>query len=309
MKDLRVVFMGTPLFSVNVLNELINNTNVIMVVTQPDKIKGRNKELVYSPVKEIANEHNIPIFQPYNIKEDYQTIIDLKPDMIITCAYGQIIPKILLDCPKYGCVNVHASLLPYLRGGAPINHAIIDGYDKTGITIMYMAEGMDDGDIITQEEYIINDDETYGHLSNELSIIGSKLLMETLPSIINNTASSIKQDDSKVTFAKIIKRELEHIDFNKSGIEIDRLVRGLNPEPYAYTIINDIEVKVIAGYYEPNESDINKIMDIRKDAIGIGCLDGIYYITKVKPSGKKEMDTKDYLNGINKDKLLNTYVK
>ena len=173
MKKINVVFMGTPEFAINVLEKVIENTNVLMVVCQPDKVKGRHKEVVYPPTKEIAIKNNIPCFQPYNIKEDYQCIIDLKPDMIITCAYGQIIPKILLDCPKYGCINVHASLLPYLRGGAPINHAIIDGYNKTGITIMHMAEGMDDGNIIIQEEYEIKENDTFGSLSNILSIMGA----------------------------------------------------------------------------------------------------------------------------------------
>ena len=308
MKNLKVIFMGTPEFAINVLESLINNTNVIMVVCQPDKVKGRHNELVYPPIKELALKNNIPCFQPINIKEDYQEIIDMNPDIIITCAYGQIIPKELLELPKYGCINVHASLLPKLRGGAPINHAIIDGYDKTGITIMHMAEGMDDGNIIYQEEYMIKDNDTFGNVSNELSIMGANLLIKSLPNIIDGSSPSIKQDDNLVTFAKIIKREDEHIDFNKKGIEIDRLVRGLNPYPYANTIIDDIEFKVIEGYYENKESTINKI-ELKKDAIGIGCIDGYYYITKIKPAGKKEMLVKDYLNGVNKEKLINAIVK
>ena len=308
MKDLKVIFMGTPEFSHNVLDMLIKNTNVIMVVCQPDKLVGRNKVIEYPPTKKLALENNIDVYQPNKIREEYEVILESNPDIIITCAYGQIIPKQILDCPKYGCINVHASLLPKLRGGAPINHAIIDGYDKTGITIMYMAPGMDDGDIITQQEIEIND-MTFIELSNKLSMIGTNLLLDTLPSIINGTAKKIKQNEDEVTFAKIIKREDEHIDFTKDGITINNLVRGLNNYPYANTIINDIEYKVIEGYFEEKESIPNKIMEITKDAIGIGCSNGIYYITKIKPSGKKEMSTKDFLNGCNKDKLLNGVVK
>ena len=308
MKDLKVVFMGTPLFSCNVLNMLIENTNVVMVVCQPDKLKGRNKVLEYPETKKIALEHNIEVFQPVKIREDYQRILDVKPDIIITCAYGQIIPKVLLDLPKLGCVNVHASLLPKLRGGAPINHAIIDGYDKTGITIMYMAEGMDDGDIISQEEIDITNKTTFEELSNNLSTIGTNLLLKTLPDIVSGNVSRIKQNPDEVTIAKIIKREEEHIDFNKTVEEVDRLVRGLNNYPYANTIINDVEIKVIEGYYDYNLSTPNKVNNILKDAIAIGCQNGTYYITKLKPSGKKEMLTKDYLNGVNKDKLLNATI-
>ena len=155
MKKLKIVFMGTPEFSVPVLEGLIENYEVILVVTQPDKYVGRHKELKFSSIKEVAIKNNIPVFQPTKIRTDYQEIIDLKPDLVVTCAYGQIIPKVILDCPKYGCINVHASLLPKLRGGAPIHKALIDNYARTGITIMYMVEKMDAGDIISQSETVI----------------------------------------------------------------------------------------------------------------------------------------------------------
>ena len=309
MDDLKVVFMGTPEFAVPILDMLIKNTNVLLVVTQSDKMVGRKQNIEYSPIKKLALDNNIEVFQPVRIKEDYQRIVDINPDIIITCAYGQIIPQVLLDLPKYKCINVHASLLPKLRGGAPINHAIIDGYNKTGITIMYMAPGMDDGDIIIEEEYIIKDNDTYGTLSNILSEMGTNLLLKELPNIINGNINRIKQDENEVTFAKIIKREEEHIDFNKSGKEIDLLVRGLNPLPYANTIINDIEIKVIEGYFKEEESIVNKINIVNKRDFGIGCKDGIYYITKLKPAGKKEMNACDYINGIGKEKLLNMEVK
>lgn len=309
MKDLKVIFMGTPEFCLPVLDSLIKNTNVSLVVSQPDKLVGRKKILTPTPVKSLALENNIEVFQPLKIREDYKRIIELNPDIIITCAYGQIIPKEILNCPKYGCINVHASLLPYLRGGAPIQHAIIDGYTKTGITIMYMDEAMDTGDIIASREITINKDDTYGSIYKKLQEIAPSLLIEVLPSIINKTNKRIKQDNSIATYAWNIKREEEHIDFNRKGLEIDSLVRGLNPIPYANTIINDIEYKVVSGYFVPdNKVTPNKIV-ITKNMLGITCLDGIYYITEIKPAGKKVMAIKDFLNGIRINEFKNYEVK
>ena len=309
MKDLKVIFMGTPEFCLPVLDSLIKNTNVSLVVSQPDKLVGRKKILTPTPVKSLALENNIEVFQPLKIREDYKRIIELNPDIIITCAYGQIIPKEILNCPKYGCINVHASLLPYLRGGAPIQHAIIDGYTKTGITIMYMVEAMDTGDIIASREITINKDDTYGSIYTKLQEIAPSLLIEVLPSIINKTNKRIKQDNSIATYAWNIKREEEHIDFNRKGLEIDSLVRGLNPIPYANTIINNIEYKVVSGYFVPdNKVTPNKIV-ITKNMLGITCLDGIYYITEIKPAGKKVMAIKDFLNGIRINEFKNYEVK
>ena len=309
MKDLKVIFMGTPEFCLPVLDSLIKNTNVSLVVSQPDKLVGRKKILTPTPVKSLALENNIEVFQPLKIREDYKRIIELNPDIIITCAYGQIIPKEILNCPKYGCINVHASLLPYLRGGAPIQHAIIDGYTKTGITIMYMDEAMDTGDIIASRKITINKDDTYGSIYTKLQEVAPSLLIEVLPSIINKTNKRIKQDNSIATYAWNIKREEEHIDFNRKGLEIDSLVRGLNPIPYANTIINNIEYKVVSGYFVPdNKVTPNKIV-ITKNMLGITCLDGIYYITEIKPAGKKVMAIKDFLNGIRINEFKNYEVK
>ena len=208
--------MGTPEFSVPVLDSIVKKYQVIAIVTQPDKRVGRKKEIRFSPVKEYGLDNNIEVLQPINIKEDYQSIIDLSPDIIVTCAYGQIIPKELLSNPEYGCINVHASLLPKLRGGAPIHKAIIEGHNKTGITIMYMDEKMDTGDIISQEEVIIEENDNVGILHDKLSVVGASLLIETLPSIFNKTNERIKQDDSIATYATNVKREEELIDFNTS---------------------------------------------------------------------------------------------
>ena len=304
MKDLRVVFMGTPDFAVPVLEKLIANTNVILVVTQPDKEVGRHKILTPTPIKKVAMEHDIPVFQPSKIRNDYTPILEAKPDIIITCAYGQIIPATLLDLPKLGCINVHASLLPSLRGGAPLHHAIIDGYDTTGVTIMYMDETMDTGDIISSVAYEIKDTDNVGNVHDNLMTLGADLLIETLPSIVAGTNKRIKQDNAKATYAYNISRSDEHLDFTKEGITIDRKVRGLNPWPLANTCFDEEEVKIISGYFIKGKSTPNTINVVTKDSLGIGCSDGIYYVTAIKPSGKKIMDIKSYLNGVDKEKLL-----
>lgn len=306
MKDLNVVFMGTPDFSVPVLKMLINNTNVIGVVTQPDKPVGRSGKIDITPVKKVAFDNDIPIFQPIKIKEDYTNILNLNPDIIITCAYGQIIPKEILDYPRLGCINVHASLLPYHRGGAPIHRAIIDGDKKTGVTIMYMGIGMDSGDIISQKEIDILDTDTAESLFDKLSIIGSELLLDTLPSIINGTNNRIKQDESKATYSYNIKPEDELINFNKSSIEVFNQIRGLNSWPVAYTYLDGKRLKVWASRISDNNKDIDTgiITNIYKDGIGIKTKDGEIILTEIQPEGKKKMLTSSYLNGIsNKDEL------
>ena len=306
MKDLNVVFMGTPDFSVPVLKMLINNTNVIGVVTQPDKPVGRSGKIEITPVKKVAFDNDIPIFQPIKIKEDYTNILNLNPDIIITCAYGQIIPKEILDYPRLGCINVHASLLPYHRGGAPIHRAIIDGDKKTGVTIMYMGIGMDSGDIISQKEIDILDTDTAESLFDKLSIIGSELLLDTLPSIINGTNNRIKQDESKATYSYNIKPEDELINFNKSSIEVFNQIRGLNSWPVAYTYLDGKRLKVWASRISDNNKDIDTgiITNIYKDGIGIKTKDGEIILTEIQPEGKKKMLTSSYLNVIsNKDEL------
>ena len=296
--------MGTPDFAVPILETLIQNTNVVLVVSQPDKKVGRKQILTKTPIHEVADKYGISVFQPEKIKNDYERILEVKPDIIITCAYGQIIPKVLLDLPRLGCINVHASLLPYLRGGAPLHHAIIDGYKKTGVTIMYMDEAMDTGDIISTVTYEIKDTDNVGIIHDNLREMGALLLMRTLPSIIDGTNKRIKQDNAKATYAYNISRSDEHLDFTQEGIIVDRKVRGLNPWPLANTYFDDEEIKIISGYFVEGKSKPNTINVVTKDSLGIGCRNGIYYVTSIKPSGKKIMDIKSYLNGIDKDKLL-----
>ena len=307
LENLKVVFMGTPDFSVPILDALIKNTKVIGVVTQPDKMVGRKQELACSPIKKLAIENNIKVLQPEKIRVDYESILELNPDIIITCAYGQIIPKAILDYPKYGCINVHASLLPKLRGGAPIHHAIIDGYDKTGITIMYMDQGMDSGDIISQIETKIDDADTVETLHDRLSIMGRDLLLETLPSIIKGENSRIKQDEDEVTFGHNIKREEELIDFSKTKREIFNQIRGLNPFPGAYFLLNGKTVKVYDSSIDDDMSYKDKktgeIVKLDKSGLYIKVRDGLVIIHELKVEGKKKMKIQDFVNG-NKENLI-----
>ena len=305
MKDKKVVFMGTPEFSVPVLEMLIENTNVIMVVSQPDSKVGRHQELRHTPVKECALKHDIEVFQPEKIRNEYQYILDKKPDIIITCAYGQIIPSILLDTPKYKAINVHASLLPKLRGGSPLHKCLIDGYKETGVTIMYMAPGMDDGDMIKQRKIEILEHYNVGDIHNKLSIIGSELLLETLPSIFEGTNERIKQDESEVTFAYNIKKEEEKLDFTKTAIEVHNHIRGLYPFPTSYTTLNGEIIKICESRIgEKKNGECGEIVSVYEDGLGVMCQDKEVIISKLKPAGKKEMSARDFVNGRGKNKLL-----
>lgn len=304
---MKIVFMGTPDFSAPILKALIEKYNVIAVVTQPDRISNNR---TYEPVvKKVAQENNIKLYQPNHIKNEYQEIIDLNPDMIITCAYGQIIPQILLDCPKYGCINVHASLLPKLRGGAPIHHAIIDGYDKTGITIMYMNNKMDEGDIISQKETIIEENDTLETLHDRLSLIGRDLLIETIPNIINKNINRIKQNNEEATYGYNITKEDEKISFNKSAKEVFNQIRGLNPHPGAYTTFNGKVLKVWKSEtLNNNYEEPGKIVKLYEDGIGVACKEGEIVFKEVGLEGKKRQTAKDFINGHKKD-LIGSILK
>ncbi len=307
MERIRVVFMGTPDFSVPILEGLIDSYDVVGVVSQPDKKVGRHQVLTNTPVKEVALKNNIKVLQPIHIKNDYQDILDLNPDIIVTCAYGQMIPKELLEFPRLGCINVHASLLPKFRGGAPIHKSIITGEDKTGITIMYMEEAMDSGDIISQRETKIESSDNLETLHDRLSIMGKELLLESFPSIIDGTNQRIKQNVDEVTYAYNIKREEEHIDFTKTSLEIFNLIRGLSPVPGAYTVLNDKEMKVYASKIGDNkfsDKSIGEVVAIYKDGIGIKTGDGEIILTDIKPFGKKRMLVGSYINGIKEDDLI-----
>ena len=306
MKNTKLVFMGTPEFTLPILEALIKDYDVIAVVTQPDKEVGRHKEIMFSPIKKLALENNIKVIQPTKLRKDYEEIIALNPDIIITCAYGQIIPKVLLDLPELGCINVHASLLPKLRGSSPIHRAIIDGHKKTGITIMYMDEHVDTGDIISKREVEINDDMTTGDLHNVLSALGKELLLDTLPSIIDGTNDRIKQNDEEATITRLLTREDEHINFNQSTVDVYNQIRGLNPYPGAYTLFNNKIMKVYnAKIEESNKKDTpGKIINISNEGLSVCTNDGVIIITDIKIEGKKRMFVKDYLNGVEKGDII-----
>lgn len=308
MKNKNIVFMGTPDFSVPVLKMLIENTNILLVVTQPDKIVGKDKTVSFNPVKKLALEENIPVFQPMRIRKDFEKLKNLDIDLIVTCAYGQIIPKEVLDMPKYGCINVHASILPKYRGSAPIQWCLFNNDDVTGVTIMYMDEGMDTGDIIKIKEIPILDSDNVGTLHDKLSKLGCDLLLEVLPTIFDKTNDRIKQGNN-YTMAPMIKREDERLDFNEEGKKIIGKIKGLNPWPLANIIINNQEIKVLEAEFVQKKVDNTSIIkEIDKKNLGITCKDGIIYLKKIKPSGKKVMEINSFLNGIDKEKYLNMEV-
>ena len=306
MDKIKVIYMGTPEFSVKPLAELNQLCDVLLVVTQPDKLVGRKQEIKFSPVKEYALEHGIEVFQPTKIREDYQRIIDLKPDLIITCAYGQIIPKELLELPEYKCINIHASLLPKYRGGAPIHHSIINGDEYTGVTIMYMDEKMDSGDILYQEKIKIEDSDNVGTMFEKLSVLGSKMIKEFLPRFISGDFESIKQDDKLVTYAYNISKEDELISFNDSSKNIFNKIRGLNPFPVGYALLDNKRVKLYSSRIGTGKTgSVGEIINIYDDGIGVKTSDGEIVITELQFEGKKRTSVKDYLNGIqNKKELL-----
>lgn len=299
----RIVFMGTPDFSVPVLQRIIEDGyEVIGVVTQPDRPVGRKKVLTPPPVKVEALKRGIPVFQPEKIrqKEEMEKILSLNPDLIITAAFGQILPNEILEAPVHGCINVHASLLPELRGGAPIHYALIQGKEKTGITIMYMVEKLDAGDILTQVEVAITEEDNVGTLHTKLSIAGAALLSETLPNLLVGKLTPIPQDNEKATFAYNIKREQEKIDWSKTGEEIYNHIRGLNPWPVAFTTLEGQTLKIwrsekVAGTKSEEPGTV-----IKNDPDGITVSTGndtAIKIIELQPSGKKKMSSEEFFRG------------
>lgn len=307
-KEVSIVFMGTPDFAVPILEGLIKNYKVKAVVTQPDKPVGRDGIIKKSPIKELAEKNMILVLQPEKLKDEWQLVTDLRPTLIVTCAYGQLVPRELLVYPEYGCINVHASLLPKLRGGAPIHRAIMDGYKETGITIMHMNPRLDEGDIISKSKIEIEETDTASTLHDKLSILGRDLLLETLPSIIDKTAPRIEQDDKEATYAFNISKEDEKIDFSKTKRQIYNQIRGLNSWPGAYAMFKGKRLKIFSSRISDN-SYSNKydgeIVAIYKDGIGVKVSNGEIIITELQLEGKKKMSASEFLNGFqNKEELI-----
>lgn len=299
-KELKIVYMGTPIFSAVVLEGLLSKYKIRAVVTQPDRPSGRGGKFNKPPVKRIAEDRAILVIQPEKIKNDIEEILSLEPDLIITCAYGQILPEEIINYPRLGCINVHASLLPKLRGGAPIQRAIMNGFTETGITIMYMNEAMDEGDMISSEKTAITEDDTASTLHDKLCVIGRDLLLKTLPIILNGNNNRIKQNEDEATYGFIIKREDEKINFSKTKKEIYNQIRGLNSYPGAYCKFDGKILKVWESYKTDNSfSNLvdGQITNIYKDGIGVKVSNGEIVLTVVQPEGKNKMKAVDFANG------------
>ena len=299
---MRVIFMGTPDFAVGALEEIIKaGHEVVLVVTQPDKPKGRGKAMQYTPVKECALAHGFEVFQPVKVKEpeNIEVLSKHQPDIIIVAAFGQIVPKSILDMPKYGCINIHASLLPKYRGAAPIQWAVINGEDVTGVTIMRMNEGIDTGDMIAKKTVRLAEDETGGSLFDKLAQVGAQLCVETMDIIEAGKAEYIPQNNEEATHTSMIRKELGLIDWNKSAVEIERLIRGLNPWPSAYTNLSGKTFKIWKAKVvsEENTYEPGCICRIDKAGMYVQTGKGILLLTEVQMEGKKRMDADAFLRG------------
>lgn len=298
---MRVVFMGTPDFSVPALESIAKEHEVAAVVTQQDRPKGRGHKMQFTPAKEKALELNIPVYQPAKVRDaEFVSVLkEINPDVIVVIAFGQIISKEILDMPKYGCINVHASLLPKYRGAAPIQWAVINGEKYSGVTTMYMAEGIDTGDMIDKTVVELKNDETGGSLFDRLSIEGGKLILETLRKLENGTAIRTPQDDKLSTYAGKITKELGKIDFARPAVEIERLIRGLNPWPSAYTTMDGKTLKIWRAEVI-KEKVVEKpgtITSASKDGIKVAAGENYLNLKEIQLEGKKRMEVSAFLNG------------
>ena len=299
---MRIVFMGTPDFASVQLSALIDNGyDVIGVITQPDKPVGRKGILTPPPVKEEALKHNIPVFQPATLKngEGLKIMEALTPELSVVAAYGKILPPDVLSFPKYGCINIHGSLLPKYRGAAPIEWAIIDGEQETGVTTMYMAKGLDTGDMIEREVVQITVDDTGESLTDKLAECGAKLILSTLKKLEDGTAVRTVQDDSLSCYASMLTKNMGDIDFTQPAEKIERLVRGLQPWPCAFTKINGKGVKIYGANVvdKPEGVQPGSVINVTKKSFAIACGEGAIQITRLQPEGKKPMDTAAFLAG------------
>jgi len=302
---MRVVFMGTPDFAVGALEAIIEaGHEVVAVVTQPDKPKGRGKEMQITPVKACAIAHNIPVLTPVKIKAP-EAIAELKQypaDVFVVAAFGQILSKEILEMPPLGCVNIHASLLPKYRGAAPIQWAILDGEKETGVTIMQMNEGLDTGDILLQDTVEITDTETGESLFDKLAECGAKLIVEALPKLAAKELIPVKQNEEESSYAKILHKSIGKLDFSQPAVVLERKVRGLNSWPSAFTFFNGKTLKIWEAFVEDEKESVKDclpgtVCEVRKDAICVKTGEGILRITSVQLEGKKRMETAAFLLG------------
>jgi methionyl-tRNA formyltransferase len=300
---MKVIFMGTPTFAVPSLLTLIEEGyEIVSVITQPDRPVGRKRILTPPPVKEVAMEHQLPVYQPEKIRlaEGIDYVRSLQPDLIVTAAYGQILPKEILEIPKFGCINVHASLLPKYRGGAPIHQALIEGEKETGVTIMYMVEALDAGDMINSRSIPITDDDHVGSLFEKLSLVGADLVKETLPALLQGKITPVPQDESQATYAPNIKREQEEIDWSRSAEEIRNQIRGMHPWPVAFTYWNGQPFKIWwAELAEdgPEAKEPGEVWEMTPEGIVVATGSGSLRLTDVQPAGKKRLEASDFIRG------------
>ena len=299
MRDMRIVFMGTPDFAAAILKRLIDtNRNVVGVFSQPDKPVGRKQIIMPTATKALAMEHGIPVYQPAKLRdgEALKIMQELKPDLTVVAAYGKILPKDILDVPKFGNVNVHGSLLPKYRGSAPIQWSVINGDKVTGITTMYMAEGMDTGDMIMKFELPIGEDETAGELFDRMAELGAESIEKTLELFDKGEVIGQPQNDEEATYAPMLKKEMGEIDFEKSAEEIHNLVRGLNPWPTAYTFLDGKSVKIHeAKAAEGFSGKTGELLDEKRFIVG--CKNGAVELITVQPEGKNKMSGADFIRG------------
>ena len=304
---MRIVFMGTPDFSVPALEALVKGGHqVIAAVTQPDKPKGRGKAVLMTPVKEKALEMGIPVYQPVKVREPefVKTLADLAPDVIVVVAFGQILPKSILEIPRYGCVNIHASLLPKYRGAAPIQWAVIDVEKETGVTTMFMNEGLDTGDMLEKEVVPLDPKETGGSLHDKLSAVGGRLILSTLKGLEDGTLKGTPQTDEGSCYAKMLKKSLGDIDWTMGGAAIERLIRGLNPWPSAYTSLHGKTLKIWDADVTDREYGVEPgtVAEVSKDQLIIQTGKGSLSVRSLQLEGKKRMDIQDFLRGYSLEK-------
>ncbi|EAT17004.1 methionyl-tRNA formyltransferase [Desulfuromonas acetoxidans DSM 684] len=300
IQTIRTVFMGTPDFALDTLQGLIESgVQMVGVYTQPDRPKGRGKKLAAPPVKELALEHDIPVFQPQKLRDEeaVKQLRSLSPDLIVVVAYGQILPQAVLDIPKYGCINVHASLLPRHRGAAPINKAIVDGDPMTGVTTMMMDVGLDTGDMLVKKSLSIHPDETAGQLHDRLAPLGREAMEETLARLCAGTLAREKQDDSLSTYASMMKKEDGCIDWSKEARQIHNLVRGLDPWPGAYTLLDGQTLKLAKTRCVEGQGEPGQVLEASGETVIVACGQGALQLGALQLPGKKMLSAADFLRG------------
>ncbi len=300
---MRIVYMGTPDIAATVLEELLKEPyEVVLAVTQPDRPKGRGEKLAFSPVKELAIRHDIPVFQPERLRnpENIRVITDAKPDMIVVVAFGQLLPKEVLELPRYGCINVHASLLPAYRGAAPIQWAILNGETQTGVTIMYMNEGLDTGDILLCKTVEITPEETGGTLHDKLAVAGAQALLEAIPGVLDGSLKAMPQGEMTTEYAKQLTKQMGLLDFSDSAKALACRVRGLNPWPSAYTFLNGRILKIWRAQAMPSETlgECGQVVGIGSDFFDVMTGDGVLRITELQLEGKRRMTAGEFLRGV-----------